>query len=55
MTEKELINAVCEGKQQAFKQLVLLHQELIVNTCYTFLKNKEDAEDTAQEVFIEVF
>lgn len=27
----------------------------MVNTCYGFLQNREDAEDLAQEVFIEVY
>ena len=32
-----------------------MHQKLVVNTCYGLVQNREDAEDIAQDVFIEVF
>ena len=32
-----------------------MHQEKVRNTCFRFLKNKEDADDVAQEVFIQVY
>ncbi len=31
------------------------YQKLVVNTCFGMVHNTEDAEDIAQEVFIEVF
>ncbi|MCX6232838.1 MAG: RNA polymerase sigma factor [Bacteroidetes bacterium] len=31
------------------------YKDKVVNTCFGFLHNREDAEDTAQEVFIEVY
>ncbi len=37
-----------------FSGLVAEHQDMVVNTCYRFVFNREDAEDIAQEVFIEV-
>jgi RNA polymerase sigma-70 factor (ECF subfamily) len=39
----------------AFNELVLLFQERVINTCYRFLLNREDAEDISQEVFVEVY
>lgn len=39
----------------AFKELVTHHQDRVFNTCMGFLRNQEDAEDIAQEVFIEVY
>lgn len=39
----------------AFKALVRKHQEKVRNTCYRFVGNPEDAEDLAQDVFIQVF
>ena len=39
----------------AFKALVLKHQEKVRNTCYHFVRNPEDADDLAQEVFVQVF
>jgi RNA polymerase sigma-70 factor, ECF subfamily len=35
--------------------LVCTYQKNVINICYRFLLNKEDAEDVAQEVFIEIF
>jgi RNA polymerase sigma-70 factor (ECF subfamily) len=32
-----------------------MYQHKVLSTCYRFLLSQEDAEDTAQEVFIEVF
>lgn len=55
MTDKELIKAIKNNDQQAFKQLVENNQQLVVNICNGFLHNITDAEDIAQEVFIEIF
>lgn len=55
MTETEIIQKLQQGNEQAFKQLVENYQKLVVNTCFGMVHNIEDAEDIAQEVFIEVF
>jgi len=55
MTETEIIKSLQEGSETAFKQLVEQYQQRVVNTCYGFVHNTEDAEDIAQDVFIEVF
>ena len=55
MTDKELIKAIKKNDQQAFKQLVEKNQQLVVNICTGFLHNIADAEDIAQDVFIEVY
>lgn len=41
--------------ETAFKQLVNEHKDRVYNTCLGFLRNPHDAEDVAQEVFIQVF
>lgn len=41
--------------QDTFKDLVDQHSHEVVKTCYSFVNNKEDAEDVAQEVFIEIY
>ena len=38
-----------------FKSIVQAHQEKVRNTCFRFVKNPEDADDVAQEVFIQVY
>jgi RNA polymerase sigma-70 factor (ECF subfamily) len=56
MTDKELINDILErNSERAFEELVSRYQELVVKTCKGFVTSYADAEDIAQEVFIEVF
>ena len=43
------------SKDELFKSLVAEHQEMVINTCYRFVFNREDAEDLAQDVFVELF
>ncbi|MEJ2744422.1 MAG: RNA polymerase sigma factor [bacterium] len=54
MEELELLQGLSKGSPGAFRRLVELHQERVVNTCYRFVFVREDAEDIAQEVFLEV-
>ena len=55
MNEKELLKGVQAGDEQAFRKLVEQFQVMVVNTCKGFVYQLHDAEDLAQEVFIEVF
>ncbi|MEQ8546291.1 MAG: RNA polymerase sigma factor [Cyclobacteriaceae bacterium] len=38
-----------------FRRIVLAHQDRVYNTCLGFVKHEEEAEDIAQEVFIQVY
>lgn len=38
-----------------FRQIVEAHKDRVYNTCYKFLRQREDAEDAAQETFIEIY
>lgn len=53
--DKELVLQLKSGSAAAFRTLVETHQERVINTCYRFLLSREDAEDVAQEVFLEVY
>ena len=55
MNEPELLSQLKSGNKTAFAELVSVYQRTVINICYRFLLNKEDAEDIAQEVFIEVY
>ncbi len=55
MNERELIVLLKKKDRQAFKEIVEAWQEMVYNTSIGFLQNDEDAEDVAQEVFIQVF
>ena len=55
MKDKELINELKTGNADAFKVLVEEYQNKIINICFGFVHNREDAEDISQEVFMEVY
>lgn len=55
MSEAELINGLRDGNETAFRKLVDNYRQVVVGTCFGILHNIDDAEDVAQEVFIEVF
>ena len=55
MAELAFIQSIKNNEPESFRKLVLNYQDMIVNTCYGFVKNHTDAEDVAQEVFIEVY
>lgn len=53
--EKDHISRLLAGEETAYIELLNIYQCNVINLCYRFLLNRELAEDTAQEVFIEVF
>ncbi len=55
MNESELIALLKKKDREAFKEIVETWQDMVFNTAIGFLQNAEDAEDTAQEVFMQVF
>ncbi|MFT6699957.1 MAG: RNA polymerase sigma factor (sigma-70 family), partial [Porticoccaceae bacterium] len=55
LEEQEFINQLRQGKQAAFGKLIEVYQQKVFSTCISFVPNNEDAEDIAQEVFLEVF
>ena len=55
MNERELITLLKKKDREAFKIIVETWQNMVYNTALGILQNAEDAEDTAQEVFIKVY
>ena len=55
MTEEDFINDLINEKPSAYNRLIETYQQKVFATCISFIPNKEDAEDVAQEVFLEVF
>lgn len=51
---EELVRRLKAGDRSAFRELVEEHKNRVYNTCLGFLKNRHDAEDVSQEVFIQV-
>ena len=55
MDEYQLIKGIQQGDRKAFQVLVETYQRMVVNTCMGIVHNKVDAEDLAQDLFLEVF
>jgi len=49
------INDLKAGNEEAFRELVDKYKDAILNICYGYLRNRADAEDLAQDVFVEVY
>ncbi|MFC1764571.1 RNA polymerase sigma factor [Planctomycetota bacterium] len=54
MNDRDFVNELIAGEPEAFERLIETYQDQVLNTCYRFVQNHQDAEDVAQEVFIEV-
>ncbi|MBU2950087.1 RNA polymerase sigma factor [Tamlana agarivorans] len=55
MIESEFIRELKNENANAYAKLLEDFQQKVFATCISFIPNKEDAEDVAQDVFIEVF
>jgi RNA polymerase sigma-70 factor (ECF subfamily) len=55
LEDKNFIQALKNKDSSAYSQLLDDFQQKVFSTCISFVPNKEDAEDIAQDVFIEVF
>ncbi|NLD35506.1 MAG: sigma-70 family RNA polymerase sigma factor [Desulfatiglans sp.] len=53
--DNDLINAFIKGDHSAFEKLVLKYQDRVFNLCCRLLGDRDEAEDSAQEVFIKVY
>jgi RNA polymerase sigma-70 factor (ECF subfamily) len=53
--EHILVNDLKDGEEEAFRYLVDQYQDKVYNTCISFVKNPDDADDLTQEVFLEVY
>lgn len=55
MNQADLVQKLKGGDQEAFRFLVEEKKNSIYNICLGYTRNHEDAEDLAQDVFMEVF
>lgn len=46
------VNAALDGDQEAYAEIVYLHQDPVYNLCYRMLGEHEEAEDATQEAFL---
>jgi len=55
LKETEFIQELKLKSPKAYSQLLDDYQQKVFSTCISFVPNREDAEDIAQDVFVEVF
>lgn len=55
MNDPGLLDRLRKGEESAFKELVESCKDLVYNTALGIVQSQEDAEDVAQEVFIQAY
>jgi len=55
LSDQEIIGALQQKSETAFRTLVDQYKDRMYNTCLGLLQNPEEAEEAAQDVFIEVY
>ncbi|TPG72522.1 RNA polymerase sigma factor [Hymenobacter nivis] len=55
MADAELVAQLQQGSEAAFRALVARYQGRVYRTALALLRSPEEAEDVAQEVFVEVY
>ena len=55
LTDIELITKTMAGDQSAYTDLVKRHQRFIFTLALRFTKNREDAEEVAQDTFVKAY
>ncbi|MGD1892567.1 MAG: RNA polymerase sigma factor [Cyclobacteriaceae bacterium] len=53
--EKKWINEIAAGSESAFRRLYDRYSVKVFNTAISYTKNKEDAEEILQDVFVVIF
>jgi len=55
LDERILVEQLKQGDEAAFKTIVETWQNMVYNTALGIVQSQEDAEDIAQEVFVQVY
>lgn len=55
LPDEQLMYAVAAGNEQAFEELLRRYETQVVTFCYAFMRNRDSAEDLAQETFLRVY
>lgn len=55
LDDDDLIRKVASNDPIAFRQLVDRHKIFVYNTCFSLIGNPQQAEETAQDVFFQVY
>lgn len=55
MDERQVIQRVLDGDQEAFAELVTAYEKQVYNLCLRMCGNQEDARDLSQEAFVKAW
>ena len=55
LTDIDIISRVIKGDQQAYAELVTRYQNYVFTLALRFTKNREDAEEVAQDIFVKAY
>jgi RNA polymerase sigma-70 factor (ECF subfamily) len=55
LSDKEIISQVLSGDQQAYAGLVNRYQNYVFTLSLRFTKNREDAEEVSQDIFVKAY
>jgi RNA polymerase sigma-70 factor, ECF subfamily len=55
VTDEVLMEQLAAGSHHAFEELLARYEAPVITFCYAFVRNREAAEDLAQEAFLRVF
>ncbi|MBN2245042.1 MAG: RNA polymerase sigma factor [Candidatus Aminicenantes bacterium] len=55
LDDEELIRRISKKDSEAFEQFVLRYQSKVLNLCYGLLDDYQQAEEAAQDVFVQIF
>lgn len=55
VNERQLIEQVLAGDQEAFSQLVLAYEDRVYHLCFRMCSDAEEAKDLAQEAFVKAW
>lgn len=55
LEDAQLIEKCLEGELSQYNEIVDRYENMVFNLAYRIMKNREDAEDVTQEVFINAF
>ena len=55
LNDSEIISRVLSGEQQAYAELVTRYQNYVFTLALRFTKNREDAEEVAQDIFVKAY
>ncbi len=53
--EEIMIKAICQGDGSAFRQFVEIYSEQVYKVTYSVLRDTKEAEDAAQETFLQIY